>query len=164
MKNIDKYLFQAMDNYPYWLEGTIESLDYALSYDENSTMALCLAGRIQAEQLLNYEQAKCYFQKALSINVHALEVYPHFIQTLLWNDDLDEAKKLIAFTLTVKGVSKIDILLKKIQLLELQFKIKKALKIILEIKRLTTNNDYQSTIEDTKKRLKDKLKQNKTRK
>jgi hypothetical protein len=31
MKTVDKYIFQALDNYPFWLEETIESLDYALS-------------------------------------------------------------------------------------------------------------------------------------
>ena len=56
MKNIDKYLFQALDNYPYSLEETIESLDYALSYDSKNTTALCLYGRIQTEQLQNYEE------------------------------------------------------------------------------------------------------------
>lgn len=46
MKSIDKYLFQAMDNYPYCLEETIESLDYALSYDDKNVTALCLYARI----------------------------------------------------------------------------------------------------------------------
>ncbi|WP_243839356.1 hypothetical protein [Flavobacterium sp. S87F.05.LMB.W.Kidney.N] len=36
MKTTDKYLFQALDNYPFWLEGTIESLDYAFSYDDKT--------------------------------------------------------------------------------------------------------------------------------
>jgi uncharacterized protein YfaS (alpha-2-macroglobulin family) len=49
MKTIDKYLFQALDNYPYSLQETVESLDYALSYDEKNTTALCLYARIEAE-------------------------------------------------------------------------------------------------------------------
>ena len=132
MKSIDKYLFQAMDNYPYWLEGTIESLDYALSYDDKNTMALCLYARMQAEQLFNYEEAKNYFQQALSININAIEIYPYFIQTLLWNEDFDEAEKLINFALTVKGINKVEILIKKIELLELkkEYKlVKKTLKL-----------------------------------
>ena len=54
MKNIDKYLFQALDNYPYSLEETTEALDYALSYDAKNTTALCFYARIEAEQLQNY--------------------------------------------------------------------------------------------------------------
>jgi hypothetical protein len=101
MKTIDKYLFQAMDNYPYSLEETIESLDYAFSYDSKNTMVLCLYGRIQAEQLWNYEEAKNYFQEALTVNIHALEVYPHYIQTLILNEDYQEAEKLSDFALTI---------------------------------------------------------------
>lgn len=75
MKTIDKYVFQALDSYPYSLEETIESLDYAFSYDAKNTMVLCLYGRIQAEQLLNYEAAKSFFEEAFTINIHALEVF-----------------------------------------------------------------------------------------
>lgn len=65
MKAIDKYLSQALDNYPYSLTETIESLEYALSYDETNTTALCLTGRLYAEQLMNYEEAKNIFRKRL---------------------------------------------------------------------------------------------------
>ena len=77
MKTVDKYLFQALDNYPYNLEDVVESLDYALSYNNKNTMALCLYGRVYAEQLSDYEQAKLYFQEALISNIFAKEVYPH---------------------------------------------------------------------------------------
>ena len=87
MKTIDKYLFQAIDNYPYWLEGTIESLDYALSYNDKNPMTLCLYGRIQAEQLQDFEEAKRYFQEALAIDIQAVAVYPFYIDTLLLNED-----------------------------------------------------------------------------
>ncbi|HBW80876.1 MAG TPA: hypothetical protein DEF78_12635, partial [Sphingobacterium sp.] len=62
MNSVNKYVLQALDNYPMYLEETMESLSYALSYDESNTMALCLMGRVHAEQLLDYEQAKRYFQ------------------------------------------------------------------------------------------------------
>ena len=50
MKSIDKYVVQALDNYPSWLEETIESLGYALAYDNKNVTALCLYGRFHAEQ------------------------------------------------------------------------------------------------------------------
>lgn len=157
MKSIDKYLFQALDNYPYSLEETIESLDYALSYDDKNTMALCLYGRVYTEQLLQFEEAKNYFQKALSINVNALEVYGYYIETLLLNEDYDEAEKLIAFALTVKGSNKAEIGLKKVQLLERKKKFKKAKAMLKEVKLAAINNDYNYTIEETANRLKEKL-------
>lgn len=158
MKSIDKYLFQAMDNYPYWLEGTIESLDYALSYDDKNTMALCLYARIQAEQLLNYEEAKNYFQQALSININALEIYPHYIQTLILNGDYDEAEKLIAFAQNLKGIHKMEILAKKVQLLELKTEWKLAKKTMKEMRLLAINSDFKSFLDETKTRIDAKIK------
>ncbi|WP_284652465.1 hypothetical protein [Flavobacterium terrisoli] len=156
MKAVDKYLFQALDNYPYSLVETIESLDYALAYNEKSTMALCLYGRVHAEQLQDYEEAKRFFQEALAINVYAVVVYPYFIETLLLNEDLDEAMKLIDFALTLKGIDKAVIMLKKVTLLEKQKEIKAALELLKEVKLLATNNDNDYQIEETEKRLKAK--------
>jgi len=157
MKSIDKYLFQAMDNYPYCLEETIESLDYALSYDDKNTTALCLYARIQAEQLFHYEEAKNYYQQALGININAIEVYPFYIQTLLWNEDFEEAVTLIDFALTVKGINKVEILMKKIQFLEIKREFKAIKKILKELQLLVVSNEYTYFLEETKKRINEKL-------
>jgi tetratricopeptide (TPR) repeat protein len=158
MKSIDKYLFQAMDNYPYSLEETIESLDYALSYDDKNTMALCLYARMQAEQLLNYEEAKNYFQQALGININAIEIYPYYIQTLLLNEDYEEAEKLIDFALTLKGINKAGILTQKIQLLEIKKEFKLAKKLLKEVQLQVINSDFNHFLEQTKSRIDAKLK------
>lgn len=160
MKSVDKYLFQALDNYPYWLEGTIESLDYALSYDDKNTTALCLYGRIHAEQLQDYEGAKNYFQQAISIDILALEVYPYYIETLLLNEDYEEAIKLIDFALTIKGVKKVEIKLKLVSLLERQLQFKKAAKLLKKVQLESISSDYNHQIEETEKRLKLKLEMN----
>lgn len=157
MKTIDKYLFQALDSYPYSLEETIESLDYAFSYDSKNTMVLCLYGRIQAEQLMNYEDAKTYFLEALAINIHALEVYPYYLQTLILNEDYEEAKKLMDFALTIKGMNKAEIFLKKAILLEVQHKFKEALKEIKQAKLYSIQHDYDSGIGEVEKRIKGKM-------
>ena len=157
MKTIDKYLFQALDNYPYSLEETIESLDYAFSYDAKNTMVLCLYGRIQAEQLWNYEEAKNYFQEALAINIHALEVYPHYLQVLILNEDYQEAQKLIDFALTIKGINKSEIFVKNAVLLEAQQKFKEALGAIKKAKLTTLQFAFDSDITDVEKRIKGKI-------
>ena len=155
MKNVDKYLFQALDSYPYSLEETIESLDYAMSYDSKNTTALCLYGRIQAEHLQDYEEAKRYFQEALAININAIAVYPYYLETLLLNEDYDEVDKLIDFALTVKGINKMAILLKKVQWLERQADIKGAIKLLKEVKLVSFANDFYE-IDEVEKRLKAK--------
>lgn len=156
MKTVDKYLFQALDNYPYSLEETIESLDYALSYNDKNVMALCLYGRVQTEQLADYEEAKRYFQEALAININAVAVYPYYLETLLLNEDYEEASKLIDFALTVKGMDKVAVFLKKVTLLEKQKEIKVALKLVKEIKLMLTAFDNAYEVEETEKRLKAK--------
>ena len=155
MKTIDKYIFQALDNYPYCLEDTIESLDYALSYDAKNTIALCLYGRIYAEQLSDYETAKQYFQEVLGVNIHALEVYVHYIQTLLLNEDYKEAQKLIEFALTIKGINKAEILLTKVLLLERTTTPKMALKLLKKVKLAHFSNQTYE-IDEVEKRLKTK--------
>ena len=158
MKSIDKYLFQALDNYPYSLEETIESLDYALSYDNKNTMALCLYGRVYTEQLLQYDAAKECFQKALSINVNALEVYAYYIETLLLNEDFEEAEKLIDFALTVKGSNKAELYAKKVQLYERKNELKQSKKALKEMKGVIMDGEFNYWMEQTEKRLKDKWK------
>jgi tetratricopeptide (TPR) repeat protein len=155
MKTIDKYLFQAMDNYPYWLEGTIESLDYALSYNDKNPMVLGLYGRIQAEQLQDYEEAKRYYEKALAIDIHAVALYPYYLDALLLNEDYDEAEKLITFALTIKGIAKVAILLRQVVLLERKQDLKGAIKLLKEVKLASYDNDSYE-IEAVEKRLKAK--------
>lgn len=158
MTSIDKYLFQAMDSYPYSLEETLESLDYALSYDENNTMALCLYGRMYAEQLQKYEEAKQYFEKALTIDINALEVYPYYIDTLLFNEDFEDAERLIMFALSVKGINKIEIKLREVLLHEMKGNLEVAAELTSKLRLYTFSADWNGLIEDTEKRIKQKIK------
>ncbi|MGB3453864.1 MAG: hypothetical protein WBA59_08555 [Moheibacter sp.] len=164
MRAIDKHLLNALDNYPYSLNETIESLEYALSYDDKNTMAICLMGRIYAEQLLDYETAKEYFSEALSHNIHALEVYPYYIDTLILNEDFEEAEKLIEFALTVKGLDKVNILFKKAWLKEVLRDFKSAKKVLKEIKLLNCNADNDSVLEEFNRRIDNKIGKKKKKK
>ncbi len=161
---LDKYLFQALDAYPYNLEEAVESLNYALSYDENNAIALGLMGQIYAEQLKNFEVAKEYFQQALAQDMHAVDVYPKYINVLLWNEDHDEAEKLIDFALTLKGTDKALLYLKKAILFEHKKNYKKALKFIKQAKNNAYNNQFIDDIKEEETRIKNKLpKKNKSK-
>ena len=158
MSNLhDKYLFQALDAYPYNLEEAVESLSYALSYDDKNPVALCLMGQIYAENLSNYEAAKEYYQRALAENMYTLDVYPNYINVLLWNEDYDEAKKLIDFALTLKGTDKAVLYFLKGILFEQQKNYKKALAVLKLAKGHAYNNYFISDLEQNKKRIKDKI-------
>lgn len=164
MRAVDKHLLNALDNYPYSLSETIESLEYALSYDDKNTMAICLMGRIYAEQLFDYETAKEYFSEAISHNIHALEVYPYYIDTLILNEDFGEAEKLIDFALTVKGMDKVNILFKKAWLKEVLRDFKSAKKVLKEIKLLNCNTGNDSVLEEFNRRIDNKIGKKKNRK
>lgn len=158
MKSVDKYIFQALDSYPFSLEETIESLDYALSKDANNTTALTLYGRIYSEQLKDYEEAKKYFEQALSFNIHALETYGPYIECLIWNQDYAEAEKLIYFALSIKGIDKTEILTKKVLFFESQLMIKEAKKALKEVELHNCNPANFIIIDDFRDRIKSKLK------
>ncbi len=157
MKTLDKYLLNALDKYHYSLTETIESLEYALSYDDKNPLAICLLGRIYAEQLSDYETAKEYFSEALSHNLHALEVYPNYIQTLILNEDFEEAEKLIDFAMTVKGMDKVRILFKKVWLKEVLGEYPAAKKLLKEIKSINCHNGNESYLEEFQKRIDSKM-------
>jgi len=156
MNSVNKYVLQALDNYPIYLEETIESLSYALSYDESNTMALCLMGRVHAEQLFDYEQAKRYFQEALAHNVRAVEVYPYFIQTLIDMGEYEAAKKTIKFALTLPGMPLAGIWLKKALLFEKMRRYKKALKALKIAKLENVDLDFSSSLKSIEERIRGK--------
>ena len=160
---LDKYIYQALDAYPNYLEETIEALNYALSYDDKNPIALSLMGQIHAEKLRDYEGAKKYYQQALSEDLYCLDVYPKYIQVLLLNEDLNEAEKLIEFALTIKGINKALILLKKAILFERKGKYKKALSLVKLSKQYNYDNSFLELIESDKKRIKDKIPKKKTK-
>ena len=76
---------------------------------------------------------------------------------MLWNDDNQEAERLIDFALTIKGADKGVLYVKKSQYLEKCGAYKKALKALKEAKRVTYNNDYLYTIDQEKERIKGKF-------
>ncbi|WP_437920291.1 hypothetical protein [Sphingobacterium sp. LRF_L2] len=152
----DKYVLKALDSYPFYLEETLESLSYALSYDDANTMALNLMGRVYAEQLYNYDKAKEYFQTALSENVFAVEVYPYFIQLLLDTESFEEAEKTIAFALTVRGINKAAILLKQLLLLEKQQKYRRALMVWKDLSLTSGHYDIDIDLKAIEERIKQK--------
>lgn len=158
MKTInDTYLYKALDAFPYAIEETMEALNYALSYNEKNPIALGLMARVHGEVLGEYEEAKEYFQEALGYDMHCVRLYPHFINVLLWNEDYDEAEKLIDFGLTVKGTDKAVLYLKKAILFESKLEFKKALKCLKSAKNFTFNSSFMSDLEDEKSRIKGKL-------
>jgi len=162
--NTNNYVFKALDAYPYDLEETMEALNYALSYDTENTMALTLMGRVYAEKLYNYPEAISYYKEALAVKIEAFEVYEHYINALLWNEDVIEAARFIDFAMSVKGADKAVLYLKKAALYEQLKKYKKAMSYIKKAKENTFNADFLGIVNEQKKRVKAKMPKRKKKK
>ena len=158
---MNKYLIEALDSYPYDITQTLESLEYALSYDGECAYGLCLYGRIYEEQLNDYTTAIHYYEQALRSDVYSIVVYPHLISALLKNEDYQKAKKAIDFALKVKGMDKRQIIFLKARMFEHTKKYSKALKALKESEEYTFDNDYQECLNATRTRI---LEKNKSRK
>ena len=159
----NKYYFEALDNYPYNLPDCLEALNYALSYDPEDADALCLMGRIYAEQLRNYETAKSYFDDALRCDLNNVNIPEHYIKCLLENEDYYEAEKLIAFALKIKSIDKANILYYKSLLYERKSDFKNALKYIKEAKDFCFNQGCADFLNERKKFVKSKMPKTKSK-
>ncbi len=159
----NKYYFEALDNYPYNLQDCLEALNYALAYEPEDADALCLMGRIYAEQLRNYETAKLYFEEALRSDLNNVTVPEHYIKCLLNNEDYAEAEKLIAFALEIKSIDKANILYYKSLLYERKSDFKNALKLIKEAKNYCFNQGCSDFLKDREKFVKSKMPKTKSK-
>lgn len=153
---MDIYVTKAMDAYPYQLAETVEALNYALSADACNVYALCLLGRVYAEQMFNYREAIRCYEEALGHDLDALIIYPYLTRALIANEDYDKAKRLIEFANSIKGIDRVDLLLNKITIEERTGHYTKALKILKEMRKVVYDNRYHDWMEETEKRLKSK--------
>ncbi len=158
---IGNYVFKAMECYHYDLEETMEALNYALSYNDKDTMALTLMGRVHAEKLYNYEEAIHYYKQVLAERIEAFEVYEHYINVLLWNEDYKDAEDFIDFALLIKGSDKAMLYLKKASLFEQLKKCKKALSFVKLAEEYTFNTEFMETVKEQKERIKSKVQKKK---
>lgn len=160
----NKYYFQALDNFPYNMQETIEALNYALSYEGQNAESLCLLGRVYAEVLKDYETAKNYFAEALQENMDSVSTPIPYIYCLINNDDFQEAEKLIDFALKIKGIDKATIYYQKSVILEKKGQLKLALKEIKTAKVFTYNENLMSFLDSRKDFIKKKIKDSKPKK
>jgi tetratricopeptide (TPR) repeat protein len=121
-------------------------------------------GRLQAEQFGDYEKAKLYYAEALANKLDFQKVYSKYILVLIWNEDYEEAQKLIDFAFTVKGLNKGEIHLYQGQLFENLQAYKIALKAFKKAKLFGYNSGFISHINSEITRVKNKMKPKKKKK
>lgn len=151
----DILYLQALDNYPYDVEQCIEKLQYVLG-SGNHAGAHYLMGRIYAEQMQDYKNAKTYYKTALCLDYEYTPTYYHYAQMLINNSDYQEAKKVleVGFTLTECDQASLKYLYGI--MLEKQEVYKDAKVYFKTAKGLALNNDFRSYMDRELKRIKEK--------
>ncbi len=124
----DQYFLKASDNYAYDVEQTVESLNYALSYDEMHPASNCLMGRLLMEKLKRFSEAKHCFEQALVEDPNYVDTYKFYSLLLIWMGELDKANSLIDKGMTKLGMPKLVMIKRKATVLEAKGKIKEAIK------------------------------------
>ena len=128
----DQYFLKALDDYPYNLEDTIESLTYALGYDDEHLGANCLMGKVYLEQFQDFDKAEEYFIKAMSADPFDLRTCESYVQLLIKTRRLDQAHKLVRFTKTLTGVDLARLGQMEAEIFELKGEFDRAVALLTE--------------------------------
>ena len=157
------YLLKALDAYPYELQEAMEALEYALSYEPENAEALFLMGRFYSEQLQDFETAKYYYDAALAQNLAMPRVYVYYAQLLINNEDYPQAKRLLEFAKTQKGVDRAYLCYLEGLIMEYEAEFKQAKKAYKLAKKLSVSNNFRSQVDNEIARVKDKQPKVKTK-
>lgn len=147
------YTIKALESYRYDKEECLEALGYALSYDENNAVALCLMGRIQFEMFGNVVSARNYFENALAADATYVETYRHYLVLLINQNELETAKAFLKFMSNRIGHKQFDLYIGEVRILEREFKFKKALKVLNEALKHAFSEDELEELDEIKSRL-----------
>jgi len=145
-------------------EEACESLNYALSYDENHVTSLCFLGEVYAKHLSMPQRAFDCFDKIIAVDPEYAEVYPKYAKSLIDANELERAEKLISFALTVITVDTAEMYRCNVLIEEIRGNYQECLVILKKLKGHIYNDYYFSFIEDEEKRIKKKMKLEKPKK
>ncbi len=111
-------------------------------------------GRIYSEILKDYETAKTYFAEAMQHNVTNINTPQYYIKCLLENEDLEEAGKLIAYAIKIKGIDKYKILIQQSILNERRLEFKEAQVSLQEARKYARDQPMLDLLKTRKKFIK----------
>lgn len=123
----DQYFLKALDNYAHDIESSVESLNYALSYDEQHPAANCLLGRLLMEKLKRFPEAKHCFERALIEDPNYVDTYKYYSQLLIWMGELEKAETIIKKGISKIGMPKLIMIKRKAAILEAKGKVREAI-------------------------------------
>lgn len=158
---LSNYYLEAYDSYPYDLKQALESLNYALAYDNEHAPSLCLMGKMQYEQLKNAAEAAHYFELAMVYDKNYTDTYYAYIDMLISFRSFEKARTIIDKADAIAGICQACLWQKKSMWFEKQGELeyaKEAIKIALEE---SVHNGEIANLKEDLTRIKEKLKNKK---
>lgn len=160
----DKYYLKAVEGYPYDLEESMESLQYALSYDEEHVGALYLMALFYMEQLQDFDKAEGYFQEALAIDPKNINVGLTFAYLNILRRRFAKAKEMLNYLATLEDVDKASLYELGALSLEYQKRYEEALLLLKRARLEAFNMRFMNELNESIERVKLKKKRLKKRK
>ena len=152
------YFIKALDAYPYNLEETTNSLDYAIAYNEEHSPSLCLMGRMCSEQLKNGSEARHYFELAMLYDPYYSDTYYYYTELLISTKEYVRALEIIKKAEQIPGTSTPRLIHLKALINELNEKFNKAKKQVQKAIKCSINNDEITYLTSELNRIENKLK------
>jgi tetratricopeptide (TPR) repeat protein len=100
----DQFYLKAVGAYPHSLENVMESLRFALSYDNEHVGANHLMGRLYAEHLGDHDMAESCYKAAMASDPRAENVCLDYATLCVNMREFGKAEKLIDYAMNLKGV------------------------------------------------------------
>jgi Flp pilus assembly protein TadD len=160
----NKYYLQAYEAYPYDLTEALESLSYALSYESDHAGAHCLLGRLNMEQLKQFEKAEYHFEQALISDINNVATYEHYSMLLIILKEYKKAEKLIKHAYSIRGVNIAAMQYREGLLYEFRKNIITAKKLMKQAYDNSCNEEERSFLKSELDRVKSKLNVSKKKK
>lgn len=154
----NKYYLKACEAYPYYLSEALESLSYALSYESDHAGAHCLLGRLNMEQLKQFDKAQYHFEQALVSDMNFIATYEYYSFLLIQLREFLKAEKLIKYSYSIKGVNVAAMQYREGLLNEYQKNYKKARKLMKKAFDHSCNEEERGFIKTELERVESKLK------
>ena len=148
---------------PNW-EEACESLNYALSYDEEHLPSLHLLGIIKSFYLNDHRASFEYFDKIITIDNTYSEVYLDYAYTLINAGKHMRATRLLTYCIQLNTVDKSSIYKAHAYLKEKQGLLKESIKLLKAARKHAYNSYYFDFLNKEIKRIKSKTKKKKKKK
>lgn len=138
----DQYYLKAVGFYPHSLENVMESLRFALSYENDHVGANHLMGKVYAEQFGDYYMAESYYQTAMASDPRNENVCLDYALLSITMKEFGKAEKLIAYARTIRGVDLARILYHQGLIEEVQHDYDKAIQLYEQAILESYNDEY----------------------